>query len=64
MGESEEIQYLISRNFAQIQVLRKNARKFVHAKISTNKVYQWMRTFPLGDDAASSVFAKAFLVKR
>ena len=38
MGKIEEIQYLFSRNFAQIQVLRENARKFVRAKISTNKV--------------------------
>ena len=38
MGKSEEIQYLFSRNFAQIQVLRGNARKLVRAKISTNKV--------------------------
>ena len=31
----EEIQYI----FAQFQVLRDNARKFVCAKISTNKVF-------------------------
>ena len=38
--KSEEIQYLFSRNFAHIQVLRENARKFVRAKISTNKVWR------------------------
>ena len=34
--KKEEIQYLFSRKFTQIQVLRENARKFVRAKISTN----------------------------
>ena len=41
MRESVEIQYLFSRNFAQIQVLRENAQKFVRAKISTNKIEKY-----------------------
>ena len=38
MGKSEEIQYLLPHNFAQILVLCENAQKFVSAKISTNRV--------------------------
>ena len=36
--KSSKIWYLFSRNFAQNRVVRENARKFVRAKISTNKV--------------------------
>ena len=43
MRKSVEIRYLFSRNFAQIEVLRENAREFVRAKISTNKVHSnWL----------------------
>ena len=38
MRKSAEIWYSFSRNFAQIEVLRENARKFDRTKISTNKV--------------------------
>ena len=41
MRKSVEIQYLFSRDFAQIQHLRENVRKYVRAKISTKKVYNF-----------------------